>query len=91
MAHSHSRSSLPSAWPSCPAMSLPCLHLMIPMKSIMNWSKSSLPRWVSPLVARTSKTPPSMVMTLRSNMPPPRSNMSMFLSISPPPGFMSRA
>jgi hypothetical protein len=57
---SHSRRSFPSARPSR-EMSRPCLRLTSLMKwSMMRWSKSSPPRWVSPLVASTSKTPSSM-------------------------------
>mmetsp|Transcript_65304 Transcript_65304/g.172266 ORF Transcript_65304/g.172266 Transcript_65304/m.172266 type:complete len:328 (-) Transcript_65304:154-1137(-) len=37
------------------------------------WSKSSPPRWVSPAVAFTSKTPSSIVSSVTSNVPPPRS------------------
>mmetsp|Transcript_32269 Transcript_32269/g.80930 ORF Transcript_32269/g.80930 Transcript_32269/m.80930 type:complete len:230 (+) Transcript_32269:901-1590(+) len=47
---------------------------------ITRWSKSSPPRWVSPLVARASKTPSSMVRTDTSKVPPPRSYTRMFCS-----------
>ena len=50
------------------------------------WSKSSPPRWVSPFVASTSNTPLSMVSSVTSNVPPPRSNTRMFFS----PPFLSR-
>mmetsp|Transcript_47980 Transcript_47980/g.120077 ORF Transcript_47980/g.120077 Transcript_47980/m.120077 type:complete len:220 (-) Transcript_47980:778-1437(-) len=55
-------------------MSLSYFFLMTLMKwSITRWSKSSPPKWVSPLVATTSKTPLSMVRSETSNVPPPRS------------------
>mmetsp|Transcript_15454 Transcript_15454/g.23333 ORF Transcript_15454/g.23333 Transcript_15454/m.23333 type:complete len:247 (-) Transcript_15454:702-1442(-) len=38
-------------------------------------SKSSPPRWVSPPVALTVNTPPSIDKTLTSKVPPPRSNI----------------
>ena len=47
---------------------------------MMRWSKSSPPRWVSPLVASTSKTPLSMVSRVTSKVPPPRSKTRMFFS-----------
>ena len=40
------------------------------------------PRWVSPHVARTSKTPASTVSMVTSSVPPPRSNTSKFFSPS---------
>lgn len=43
-------------------------------KSITRWSKSSPPRWLSPLVATTSNTPWSIVKSDTSNVPPPKSN-----------------
>mmetsp|Transcript_5011 Transcript_5011/g.10806 ORF Transcript_5011/g.10806 Transcript_5011/m.10806 type:complete len:204 (+) Transcript_5011:1281-1892(+) len=46
------------------------------------WSKSCPPRWVSPAVASTSKTPPSMDNSVTSKVPPPRSNTRMFSSLS---------
>lgn len=46
-----------------------------------NWG-ISLPKWVSPLVATTSKTPLSMVRRDTSKVPPPKSNTRMFFSPS---------
>ena len=43
------------------------------IQSMMRWSKSSPPRWVSPLVARTSVTPSPISMMDTSKVPPPRS------------------
>jgi hypothetical protein len=40
-------------------------------KSRRRWSKSSPPRWVSPAVALTVKTPPSIVRSDTSKVPPP--------------------
>eukprot|EP00966_Prymnesium_polylepis_P137446 3175900-Prymnesium_polylepis.1 len=45
-------------------------------------SKSSPPRWVSPCVASTSKTPESIVSSDTSNVPPPRSKTRM-VCVSP--------
>ena len=42
-------------------------------QSMIRWSKSSPPRWVSPFVDRTSKTPSVSSRLLMSNVPPPRS------------------
>ena len=42
-------------------------------QSIIRWSKSSPPRWVSPLVDLTSKTPSPSSSTEISKVPPPRS------------------
>ncbi|KAF5213678.1 hypothetical protein ECC02_013781 [Trypanosoma cruzi] len=44
-------------------------------------SKSSPPRCVSPFVAFTSKMPPSIVSSVTSNVPPPRSKMSTLRSL----------
>ena len=41
--------------------------------STMRWSKSSPPRYVSPLVAFTLKTPSRISRIEISNVPPPRS------------------
>mmetsp|Transcript_16153 Transcript_16153/g.47431 ORF Transcript_16153/g.47431 Transcript_16153/m.47431 type:complete len:257 (+) Transcript_16153:670-1440(+) len=46
-------------------------------------SKSSPPRCVSPPVALTSNTPPSMDSTLTSKVPPPRSKMITFVASCP--------
>ncbi len=40
----------------------------------MAWSMSLPPRWVSPEVAFTSKTPSPISSTVTSKVPPPRSN-----------------
>ena len=47
------------------------------MKSISRWSKSSPPRWPSPLVLSTSNTPSPTSRMLTSKVPPPRSNTAM--------------
>ncbi len=47
-------------------------------KLIRTWSKSSPPRWVSPLMERTSKTPSPTSRTDTSNVPPPRSKTQIF-------------
>mmetsp|Transcript_35579 Transcript_35579/g.70042 ORF Transcript_35579/g.70042 Transcript_35579/m.70042 type:complete len:201 (-) Transcript_35579:557-1159(-) len=63
------------------AMSIPVLRRNCCMQwSMRRWSKSSPPRWVSPEVDRTSKTPPSMVRRDTSNVPPPRSKTRMLCS-----------
>ena len=41
-------------------------------------SQSSPPRWVSPLVERTSKTPSATSRIEMSNVPPPRSKTAIF-------------
>mmetsp|Transcript_27886 Transcript_27886/g.90121 ORF Transcript_27886/g.90121 Transcript_27886/m.90121 type:complete len:237 (-) Transcript_27886:652-1362(-) len=65
----------------------PCLRLKtLSMCWMIRLSKSSPPRWVSPEVAITSKTPLSMVRRDTSKVPPPRSNTRMFFS----PDFLSR-
>mmetsp|Transcript_13256 Transcript_13256/g.45339 ORF Transcript_13256/g.45339 Transcript_13256/m.45339 type:complete len:215 (-) Transcript_13256:624-1268(-) len=70
-----------------PAMSMPlCFFLKAATQwSMSRWSKSSPPRCVSPFVARTSKTPLSMVRSVTSKVPPPRSKTRMFFS----PSFLS--
>mmetsp|Transcript_11627 Transcript_11627/g.29822 ORF Transcript_11627/g.29822 Transcript_11627/m.29822 type:complete len:349 (+) Transcript_11627:402-1448(+) len=61
--------------------SLPCFFFTSLIRySITRWSKSSPPRWVSPLVESTSNTPSSMVSTETSKVPPPRSKTRMFFS-----------
>ena len=52
---------------------------------IIFWSKSSPPRWVSPFVDFTSKTPSPSSRIEISNVPPPRSNTAIFSSF-----FLSR-
>ena len=70
-----------------PDMSLLYFFLKIfIMWCITTWSKSSPPRCVSPFVASTSNTPLSIVSTVTSKVPPPRSNTRMFFS----PSFLSR-
>ena len=44
------------------------------------WSKSSPPKWVSPLVDLTSKTPSPNSKTDISNVPPPKSKTAIFSS-----------
>mmetsp|Transcript_26485 Transcript_26485/g.59357 ORF Transcript_26485/g.59357 Transcript_26485/m.59357 type:complete len:233 (-) Transcript_26485:224-922(-) len=79
---SHSRLSFWSARRS-EEMSLPSFLRIISMKcDITMWSTSEPPRWVSPLVAKTSNMPPSMVSSVTSKVPPPRSNTSTFSSSS---------
>ena len=51
--------------------------------AIICWSKSSPPRFVSPDVASTSKTPWSMVRRVTSKVPPPRSKTRMFRCLLP--------
>ena len=41
-------------------------------------SKSYPPKWVSPAVALTSKTPSSIVKSETSNVPPPKSKIKTF-------------
>ena len=54
--------------------SIPCSFLNSPeIQSMTRWSKSSPPRWVSPLVALTSKTPSPISRIEISKVPPPRS------------------
>ena len=43
-----------------------------------HWSKSSPPRWVSPLVLMTRNTPSATSSTETSNVPPPRSKTTIF-------------
>ncbi|CCY65635.1 putative uncharacterized protein [Prevotella sp. CAG:1124] len=50
-------------------------------QSMITWSKSSPPRWVSPLVESTSNTPPPNSSIDISNVPPPRSNTAIFMSL----------
>mmetsp|Transcript_29772 Transcript_29772/g.77015 ORF Transcript_29772/g.77015 Transcript_29772/m.77015 type:complete len:450 (+) Transcript_29772:691-2040(+) len=65
----------------------PCLRLNTLSKCwITRLSKSSPPRWVSPEVAITSKTPLSIVRSDTSKVPPPRSKTRIFFS----PDFLSR-
>ena len=52
------------------------------IQSMMRWSKSSPPRWVSPAVDRTSRTPSPMSRMETSNVPPPRSYTMIFCSDS---------
>mmetsp|Transcript_853 Transcript_853/g.3333 ORF Transcript_853/g.3333 Transcript_853/m.3333 type:complete len:480 (-) Transcript_853:793-2232(-) len=55
-------------------------------KSVIRLSKSSPPRWVSPEVDRTSKTPSPTSSTETSKVPPPKSNtrmVSFFLDSKP--------
>src|SRR5207253_2271416 len=47
-------------------------------QSMSTWSKSSPPRWVSPLVALTSKTPSPTSRMEISKVPPPRSKTAIF-------------
>lgn len=64
-------------------MSTPSRRLNCAMKNDMRrWSKSCPPRWVSPAVASTSKTPLSIERRVTSNVPPPRSKTRMFSSRS---------
>ena len=48
---------------------------------MITWSKSSPPRWVSPFVESTSNTPPPNSRIDISNVPPPRSNTAIFMSL----------
>mmetsp|Transcript_44532 Transcript_44532/g.89953 ORF Transcript_44532/g.89953 Transcript_44532/m.89953 type:complete len:240 (+) Transcript_44532:719-1438(+) len=49
--------------------------------SMRRWSKSSPPKWVSPAVALTSNTPLSMVSSVTSKVPPPKSNTNTVSSL----------
>ena len=49
------------------------IELSSAIQSITCWSKSSPPRWVSPLVALTSNTPSPISRIEMSKVPPPRS------------------
>lgn len=72
-AFSTSRLSLPNAR-RLVEMSVPVFFLYCLTKySMRRLSKSSPPRWVSPAVAKTSKTPSSIERRETSNVPPPRS------------------
>ena len=51
------------------------------IQSMMRWSKSSPPRWVSPFVAITSNTPSPIWSIVMSNVPPPRSYTAIFSSV----------
>ena len=51
-------------------------------KSMILWSKSSPPKWVSPLVDLTSNTPSPNSRIEISNVPPPRSNTAILRSLS---------
>ena len=66
--------------------SMPCSFLnSSAIQSITRWSKSSPPRWVSPLVAFTSKTPSPISRIEMSKVPPPRSYTAIVSSF-----FLSR-
>mmetsp|Transcript_12232 Transcript_12232/g.27785 ORF Transcript_12232/g.27785 Transcript_12232/m.27785 type:complete len:383 (-) Transcript_12232:588-1736(-) len=84
-ARSHSRRSFCSARLSVDTSFEYFLLMSLRKYSITRWSKSSPPRWVSPFVDTTSKTPLSIVSTDTSNVPPPRSKTRMFFS----PPFLS--
>ena len=67
-------------------MSMPWSFLnSVARNSMSRWSKSSPPRWVSPLVDLTSKTPSPSSRIEMSNVPPPRSKTAIFSSF-----FLSR-
>ena len=51
-------------------------------QSIITWSKSSPPRWVSPFVDFTSKTPSPSSSIEISKVPPPKSKTAIVLSLS---------
>ena len=71
-----------------PLASEPCLRLNTLSRCwITRLSKSSPPRWVSPDIASTSKTPLSIVRSETSKVPPPKSKTRMFFS---PADFLSR-
>ena len=57
----------------------------VAIQSMIRWSKSSPPRWVSPFVALTSKTPSPISRMEMSKVPPPRSYTAIFSSF-----FLSR-
>ena len=62
-------------------------------QSLRMLSKSSPPRWVSPLVASTSNTPSSILRSDTSKVPPPRSKTRMVCDSGfsgPPLPFLSR-
>ena len=59
------------------------IELSSARKSMTIWSKSSPPRWVSPLVALTSKTPSPSSRIEMSKVPPPRSYTAILRSPLP--------
>ena len=64
-----------------PLMSMPDSFLNSSTKKLtMILSKSSPPRWVSPLVDITSNTPSPSSKTETSKVPPPRSKTTIFSS-----------
>ncbi len=63
--------SLPRSMPCC-ALKSAIIHFMTA------WSMSSPPKWVSPFVAFTSKTPSPISRMEISNVPPPKSNTAIF-------------
>ena len=50
-------------------------------QSIIVWSTSSPPKWVSPSVAKTSKTPSPNSRIETSCVPPPKSKTTIFMSL----------
>ena len=70
------------------ARSMPWAALKsLTIQSMIRWSQSSPPRWVSPWVDFTSKTPSPISRMDTSNVPPPRSKtstVSSALSFSSP-------
>ena len=50
-------------------------------QSMITWSKSSPPKWVSPFVDFTSNTPSPNSKIEISNVPPPKSNTAIFMSL----------
>ncbi len=65
-----------------PVRSVPYLFLnCFTSHSTIRWSQSSPPRWLSPLVAFTSKTPSPISSSDTSKVPPPRSKTRMVCSV----------
>ena len=79
---SHAVRSLRSALSSPVKMSDPDFLTCCACTSSASFvSKSSPPRWVSPAVARTVKTPSSILRRETSNVPPPRSKTRIVCSL----------
>mmetsp|Transcript_12820 Transcript_12820/g.31178 ORF Transcript_12820/g.31178 Transcript_12820/m.31178 type:complete len:309 (-) Transcript_12820:639-1565(-) len=84
LAFSHSRRRRATADLSFFSSLMPVLASnCLAMCATRRLSKSSPPRWVSPLVASTSNTPLFTVSSDTSNVPPPRSKTRIFFIVPP--------